>query len=220
MVPAGSLGFDGVERRGLMFVLSSPSGAGKTTLSRLLIERVPGLEMSVSATTRQMRPGETEGRDYLFVGKDQFEHMTKHDELLEWAVVFGNRYGTPRAPVEAALLAGRDVLFDIDWQGTQQLREKARADVVSVFILPPSAADLEKRLHTRAQDSDAVIKGRMSRATHELSHWAEYDYIVVNHDVDEAFAEVQSILKAERLKRERRTGLTTFVRELQRQLGQ
>ena len=213
-------GFGGVERRGLMFVLSSPSGAGKSTLSRLLIERMPGLTLSVSATTRPMRPGEIEGSDYLFVGKARFEAMVKRDELLEWATVFDNRYGTPRAPVESALSAGTDVLFDIDWQGTQQLREKARADVVSVFILPPSAADLEKRLHTRAQDSDAVIQRRMSRATHELSHWAEYDYIVINHDVDEAFAEVQSILKAERLKRERRTGLTTFVRELQRQLGQ
>jgi guanylate kinase len=209
-------GFDGVERRGLMFVLSSPSGAGKTTLSRLLIERMPGLKMSVSATTRPMRPGEVDGRDYLFVDKSSFEQMAKRNELLEWATVFDNRYGTPRRPVEAALSAGQDVLFDIDWQGTQQLREKARADVVSVFILPPSAADLEKRLH--AQDSDEVIRGRMGRATHELSHWAEYDYIVINHDVDEAFAEVQSILKAERLKRERRTGLTTFVRELQRQL--
>jgi guanylate kinase len=210
--------FDGVERRGLMFVLSSPSGAGKTTLSRLLIERMPGLRMSVSATTRAKRPGEEEGRDYLFVDHARFEDMVKRQELLEWATVFGNRYGTPRAPVEAALSAGQDVLFDIDWQGTQQLREKARADVVSVFILPPSAADLERRLHTRAQDSDEVIRARMSRASHEMSHWAEYDYIVINRNVDEAFAEVQSILKAERLKRERRTGLTTFVRELQRQL--
>ena len=211
-------GFDAVERRGLMFVLSSPSGAGKTTLSRMLIDKMPGLKMSVSATTRPMRPGETDGRDYFFVDKPKFEAMVKKRELLEWATVFDNRYGTPRAPVEAALSAGQDVLFDIDWQGTQQLREKARADVVSVFILPPSAADLEKRLHTRAQDSDEVIRGRMSRATHELSHWAEYDYIVVNQNVDEAFAEVQSILKAERLKRERRTGLTEFVRGLQRQL--
>jgi guanylate kinase len=211
-------GFGAVERRGLMFVLSSPSGAGKTTLSRMLIERMPGLRMSVSVTTRAKRPGEVECKDYLFVDKARFEQMTKRQELLEWATVFDNRYGTPRAPVEAALSAGQDVLFDIDWQGTQQLREKARADVVSVFILPPSAADLEKRLHSRAQDSDAVIRGRMSRASHEMSHWAEYDYIVVNRDVDEAFAEVQSILKAERLKRERRTGLTTFVRELQRQL--
>src|SRR5215210_8957906 len=214
----GGHGFDGVERRGLMFVLSSPSGAGKTTLSRLLIERTPGLKMSVSATTRTARPGETEGRDYLFMDNDSFEQMAKRNELLEWATVFEHRYGTPRAPVETALSAGQDVLFDIDWQGTQQLREKARADVVSVFILPPSAADLEKRLHTRAQDSDAVIRGRMDRATHELSHWAEYDYIVVNQNVDDAFAEVQSILKAERLKRERRTGLTEFVRGLQRQL--
>jgi guanylate kinase len=209
---------DGVERRGLMFVLSSPSGAGKTTLSRLLIERMPGLKMSVSATTRPMRPGEIDGHDYLFLDKTRFEEMVKRQQLLEWATVFGNRYGTPRAPVEAALAAGWDVLFDIDWQGTQQLREKARADVVSVFILPPSASELEKRLHSRAQDSEQVIRGRMSRASHEMSHWAEYDYIVINHDVDEAFAEVQSILKAERLKRERRVGLTTFVRELQRQL--
>ena len=216
---AGGHGLDGVERRGLMFVLSSPSGAGKTTLSRLLIDRMPGLKMSVSATTRPMRPGEVDGRDYHVrrQGADS-SRWSKRDELLEWATVFDNRYGTPRAPVEAALSAGQDVLFDIDWQGTQQLREKARADVVSVFILPPSAADLEKRLHTRAQDSDEVIRGRMSRASHEMSHWAEYDYIVINHDIDEAFAEVQSILKAERLKRERRTGLTTFVRKLQRQL--
>ena len=211
--------FDGVERRGLMFVLSSPSGAGKTTLSRLLIERVRGLTLSVSATTRPMRPSEVDGRDYRFVDNKVFEQMVQRGELLEWARVFDNRYGTPRVPVEAALSSGRDVLFDIDWQGTQQLREKARADVVSVFILPPSAADLERRLHTRAQDSDDVIRGRMDRAAHELSHWAEYDYIVINQNVDEAFAEVHSILKAERLKRERRTGLTAFVRELQKQLG-
>jgi guanylate kinase len=211
-------GFDGVERRGLMFVLSSPSGAGKTTLSRMLIERMPGLKMSVSATTRAKRPGEVDGRDYLFVDKARFEEMVKRNELLEWATVFDNRYGTPRAPVEAALSKGEDVLFDIDWQGTQQLREKARADVVSVFILPPSAVDLEKRLHSRAQDSREVIRGRMSRASHEMSHWAEYDYIVINHEIDAAFAEVQSILKAERLKRERRIGLTGFVRDLQRQL--
>jgi guanylate kinase len=214
--PGGAL--DGVERRGLMFVLSSPSGAGKTTLSRMLIEKVAGLEMSVSATTRPMRPGEVDGRDYHFIDKARFEQMSKQNEWLESAIVFDNRYGTPRAPVEEALSAGRDVLFDIDWQGTQQLREKAHDDVVSVFILPPSAPDLEKRLHSRAQDSDEVIRGRMSRASHEMSHWAEYDYIVINHDVEEAFAEVQSILKAERLKRKRRTGLTTFVRKLQQQL--
>jgi len=214
----GGHGFDGVERRGLMFVLSSPSGAGKTTLSRMLIEGMPGLTMSVSATTRPRRPGEVDGRDYLFVDKAGFEDMVKQGELLEWAVVFDNRYGTPRAPVEAALSKGRDVLFDIDWQGTQQLRERARADVVSVFILPPSAADLEKRLHSRAQDSKEVIRARMSRASHEMSHWAEYDYIVINHAIDMAFAEVQSILKAERLKRERRVGLTSFVRKLQQEL--
>ena len=215
---SGGHGLDGVERRGLMFVLSSPSGAGKTTLSRLLIDNMPGLKMSVSATTRPMRPGEVDGRDYHFIDKARFDQMSKRNELLESATVFDNRYGTPRGPVEAALSAGQDVLFDIDWQGTQQLREKARADVVSVFILPPSAAELEKRLHSRAQDSHEVIRGRMDRASHEMSHWAEYDYIVINHDVDEAFAEVQSILKAERLKRERRTGLTTFVRKLQQQL--
>ncbi|MBW7964008.1 guanylate kinase [Bradyrhizobium sp. BR 10261] len=211
-------GTDGVERRGLMFVLSSPSGAGKTTLSRMLIDRMPGLKMSVSATTRSMRPGEVNGKDYTFVDKATFDAMVKADELLEWATVFDNSYGTPRGPVEAALSAGQDVLFDIDWQGTQQLKQKARADVVSVFILPPSAADLEKRLQSRAQDSDEVIRKRMSRASDEMSHWAEYDYIVINHNVDDAFAEVQSILKAERLKRERQTGLVSFVRGLQGQL--
>jgi guanylate kinase len=211
-------GHDGVERRGLMFVLSSPSGAGKTTLSRMLMERVPDLQMSVSATTRPMRPGEVEGKDYYFVDQKRFDQMVANGDLLEWAPVFGKSYGTPRVPVETALAEGRDVLFDIDWQGTQQLREKAGTDVVSVFILPPSATDLEKRLHTRAQDSDEVIRGRMDRASHEMSHWAEYDYIVVNQSVDEAFSEVQSILKAERLKRARRVGLTEFVRKLQRQL--
>src|ERR1700738_1753837 len=215
---AGGHGIDGVERRGLMFVLSSPSGAGKTTLSRLLIERMPDLKLSVSATTRRMRPGEVDGRDYFFVDKSKFERMAKRGELLEWATVFDNSYGTPRAPVETALSAGQDVLFDIDWQGTQQLREKASTGVGSAFILPPSAADLEKRRHPRAQDPAEIIRGRRPRASHELSHWAEYDYIIVNQNVDEAFAEVQSILKAERLKRERRTGLTEFVRGLQRQL--
>ena len=215
---AGGQGSDGVERRGLMFVLSSPSGAGKTTLSRMLMEKVQGLQLSVSVTTRPMRPGEVEGKDYFFIEQKRFDEMAAKGDLLEWAPVFGKSYGTPRAPVETALAAGRDVLFDIDWQGTQQLREKAGTDVVSVFILPPSAADLEKRLHTRAQDSEEVIRGRMDRASHEMSHWAEYDYIVVNQNVDDAFAEVQSILKAERLKRTRRTGLTGFVRNLQRQL--
>ena len=197
-----------------MFVLSAPPGAGATTLSRLLINRMPGLRMSVSVTTRAMRPGEVDGQDYLFVEKARFEDLVKRHELLEWATVFGNRYGTPRAPVEAALSAGQDVLFDIDWQGTQQLREKARADVVSVFILPPSLADLEKRMHSRAQDLAEVIRGRMSRAGHQLSHWSEYDYVVLNHDVDAAFAEVQSILRAERLKRERRIGLPNQIRTL------
>lgn len=215
---AGGQSADGVVRRGLMFVLSSPSGAGKTTLSRMLMESVGNLQMSVSATTRPMRPGEVEGKDYYFVDQKRFDQMVANGDLLEWAPVFGKSYGTPRMPVETALAQGRDVLFDIDWQGTQQLREKAGPDVVSVFILPPSAADLEKRLHTRAQDSEEVIRGRMDRASHEMSHWAEYDYIVVNQDVDEAFAEVQSILKAERLKRARRIGLTEFVRNLQRQL--
>ena len=206
------------ERRGLMFVLSSPSGAGKSTLSRMLIEKTPGLRMSVSVTTRAKRPGEAEGDHYYFIDKARFDQMVRAGELLEHAPVFDNHYGTPRHAVEKALSAGEDVLFDIDWQGTQQLREKARADVVSVFILPPSAQDLEKRLHTRAQDSDAVIRGRMDRAAHELSHWAEYDYVVLNNDLDQAFSEVETILRAERLKRERQTGLSAFVRGLQDQL--
>lgn len=211
-------GFDGVERRGLMFVLSSPSGAGKTTLSRMLIAETPDLQMSVSATTRQRRPGETEGKDYYFVEQKRFEQMVANGELLEWATVFGNRYGTPRAPVEAALSAGRDVLFDIDWQGTQQLRSRSPNDVVSVFILPPSATALEQRLHTRAQDSDEVIHGRMKKAGDEMSHFDAYDYIVVNDNIGLAFESVRSILRAEQLKRERQVGLAGFVRELRRQL--
>ncbi|MBN8981821.1 MAG: guanylate kinase [Rhizobiales bacterium] len=209
----------GGARRGLMFVLSSPSGAGKTTLSRMLLEKMPGMRLSVSVTTRAKRPGEVDGKDYHFIDKTKFDAMSKNGELLEFATVFDHHYGTPRKPVEDALAGGEDVLFDIDWQGTQQLREKARDDVVSVFILPPSAADLEKRLHTRAQDSDAVIAGRMSRASHELSHWAEYDYVVINTEIDSAYAEVATILKAERLKRERQTGLSAFVRDLQKQLA-
>src|SRR5919204_6714949 len=207
--------FDGVERRGLMFVLSSPSGAGKTTLSRMLIERTPGLKMSVSATTRPMRPGEVDGRDYFFVDKAKFEAMVQQGELLEWATVFDNRYGTPRVPVEAALSAGRDVLFDIDWQGTQQLREKARSDLVSVFVLPPSVVELERRLKSRAADTDDVIHRRMAKAADEMSHWAEYDYVVINRDLERAFMDVCAILQAERLKRERQTGLSGFVRALQ-----
>ena len=211
-------GGERLARRGLMFVLSSPSGAGKSTLSRMLIDRTPDLSMSVSVTTRPMRPGEVDGSDYFFVDKARFDAMAAGDELLEHAPVFDNFYGTPRAPVEAALAAGRDVLFDIDWQGTQQLREKARADVVRVFILPPTVADLEKRLHTRAQDSHEVIRGRMQRAGHEMSHWAEYDYVVINRDLTQAFSEVETILKAERLKRVRQIGISEFVRDLQRQL--
>ena len=207
-----------IARRGLMLVLSSPSGAGKTTLSRMLLTVERGLELSISVTTRPRRRGEVNGRHYHFIDRKKFDQLVRDGELLEYAEVFGNGYGTPRKPVERALKRGHDVLFDIDWQGTQQLREKARADVVSVFILPPSATDLERRLHTRAQDSDEVIRARMSRASHEMSHWAEYDYIVINHEIEAAFGEVKSILGAERLKRERRTGLTTFVRELQRQL--
>ena len=215
---AGGHGFDGVERRGLMFVLSSPSGAGKTTLSRMLVAETPALQMSVSATTRPMRPGEVDGRDYLFVDKPKFETMVKRDELLEWATVFDNRYGTPRAPVEAALAAGQDVLFDIDWQGTQQLRSRSGNDVVSVFILPPSVQALEQRLHTRAQDSDDVIRGRMKKAGDEMSHFDAYDYIIVNDNIGIAFEAVKSILRAEQLKRERQVGLSGFVRSLQRQL--
>ena len=204
-----------VARRGLMLVLSSPSGAGKTTLSRLLLERYASIELSISATTREPRPGEIDGRDYNFIDSVRFDAMVARGDMLEWAEVFGNRYGTPRAPVERALSAGRDMLFDIDWQGTQQLREKGRADLVSVFVLPPSIPDLEARLRTRAQDSDDVIRARMSKAADEMSHWAEYDYVVVNREVRRAFEEVCAILAAERLKRERQVGLSAFVRSLQ-----
>ena len=211
-------GFDGVERRGLMFVLSSPSGAGKTTLSRMLIAETPSLQMSVSATTRPKRPGEVDGKDYFFVDHAQFETMVTNGELLEWATVFDNRYGTPRAPVEKALSSGQDVLFDIDWQGTQQLRDRSPKDVVSVFILPPSVSALEQRLHTRAQDSEEVIRGRMRKAGDEMSHFDAYDYIVVNDNIGIAFEAVKSILRAEQLKRERQVGLSDFVLGLRRQL--
>jgi guanylate kinase len=213
-------GFEGVERRGLMFVLSSPSGAGKTTLSRMLVAEAPGLQMSVSATTRPKRPGEVEGKDYYFVDQRRFDAMVANGELLEWATVFENRYGTPRAPVEAALSAGQDVLFDIDWQGTQQLRDRSPNDVVSVFILPPSVQALEQRLHTRAQDSEQVIRSRMRKAGDEMSHFDAYDYIIVNDNIGIAFEAVKSILRAEQLKRERQVGLSTFVRKLQLQLKQ
>ena len=208
---------DAIARRGLMLVLSSPSGAGKTTLSRMLLAD-PAVTLSISVTTRAPRPGEIDGEHYHFIDRARFDAMEKNGELLEWAEVHGHRYGTPRAPVEHALAAGRDVLFDIDWQGTQQMREKARHDLVSVFVLPPSAPELERRLHTRAQDSDEVIRGRMAKAADEMSHWAEYDYVIVNRDIDQAFAEVRAILAAERLKRERQTGLSDFVRRLQAEL--
>jgi guanylate kinase len=215
---AADRGFDGVERRGLMFVLSSPSGAGKTTLSRMLVAEIPALQMSVSATTRPKRPGEVDGKDYYFLDQKRFDAMVANGELLEWATVFGHCYGTPRAPVEVSLAAGKDVLFDIDWQGTQQLRSRSPNDVVSVFILPPSATDLEKRLHTRAQDSEEVIRGRMKKAGDEMSRFDAYDYIVVNDNIGIAFESVKSILRAEQLKRERQIGLTEFVRNLRRQL--
>ena len=201
----------GIERRGLMLVLSSPSGAGKTTISRNLLDRDGNLTLSVSATTRPMRPGEIEGVDYLFVDRARFDAMVTEGAFLEHATVFEHCYGTPRAAVEAALAAGRDVLFDIDWQGAQQVAEKARKDLVGVFILPPSTTELERRLHSRAQDPDAVVRGRMAKAADEMSHWAEYDYIVVNEDVERSVAAVQSILQAERLRRDRQVGLRDFV---------
>ena len=207
-----------VARRGLMLVLSSPSGAGKTTLSRMLLKADGHIDLSVSVTTRPQRPGEVDGRDYHFIDMVRFESMVKSGKLLEWAEVFGHRYGTPRVPVEKALRAGRDVLFDIDWQGTQQLRERARDDLVSVFILPPSVTELQRRLERRAQDSRAIIAGRMAKAAGEMSHWPEYDYVIVNRDKKDAFAEVRAILAAERLKRERQIGLSAFVRDLQAKL--
>ncbi|MGB7774336.1 MAG: guanylate kinase [Pseudolabrys sp.] len=207
-----------VARRGLMLVLSSPSGAGKTTLSRKLLAQDANVALSVSVTTRTMRPGEHEGRDYRFIDRKQFDVMVDSDELLEWAEVFDNYYGTPKKPVMEALATGRDVLFDIDWQGTQQLREKARADLVSVFVLPPSIPELERRLRTRAQDDYETIHRRMAKAADEMSHWAEYDYVVINRDLEQAFADVAAILAAERLKRERQSGLSDFVRGLQAKL--
>jgi guanylate kinase len=213
--PGGLAG--AVARRGLMLVLSSPSGAGKTTLSRLLLDD-PAVELSISCTTRPQRPGEVEGEHYHFIDAKRFDAMVRNGEFLEWADVFGHRYGTPRLPVDKALAAGCDVLFDIDWQGTQQVREKARSDLVSVFVLPPSASELERRLHTRAQDTDDVIRARMAKAADEMSHWAEYDYVIVNRDLDHALAELRAILAAERLKRERQTGLSSFVRGIQSEL--
>jgi guanylate kinase len=207
-----------IARRGLMLVLSSPSGAGKTTLSRMLLKSDRFVELSVSVTTRPRRHGEVDGRDYHFIDRTRLKGLVKAGGLLEWAEVFGHWYGTPRRPVEKALRAGRDVLFDIDWQGTQQLREKARDDLVSVFILPPTVRELERRLRQRAQDSKDVIGSRMAKAAGEMSHWPEYDYVIVNRDVDQAFAEVRAILAAERRKRERQIGLSDFVRGLQAKL--
>jgi guanylate kinase len=207
-----------IARRGLMLVLSSPSGAGKTTLSRMLLKSDRFVELSVSVTTRPRRHGEVDGRDYHFIDRTRLKGLVKAGGLLEWAEVFGHWYGTPRRPVEKALRGGRDVLFDIDWQGTQQLREKARDDLVSVFILPPTVRELERRLRQRAQDSKDVIGSRMAKAAGEMSHWPEYDYVIVNRDVDQAFAEVRAILAAERRKRERQIGLSDFVRGLQAKL--
>ncbi len=209
---------DRTARRGLMLVLSSPSGAGKTTLSRMLLDADKSVELSVSVTTRPRRANEQDGVDYHFIDEPRFRTMVENNELLESAEVFGNLYGTPRRPVEDALAAGRDVLFDIDWQGTQQLREKARSDMASIFVLPPSIRELERRLHMRALDDERVIKSRMAKAGDELSHWAEYDYVIINDDIDQALAKVRMVLSAERFKRERQTGLSAFVRRLQSEL--
>lgn len=207
-----------IQRRGLMLVLSSPSGAGKTTISRRLMGLDPAIMLSVSATTRPRRPGEVQGVDYFFMDTEEFREKVERKEFLEHAKVFGHYYGTPRGPVEEALSQGRDVLFDIDWQGTQQLSEIARQDLVSLFILPPSSVVLEQRLRSRAQDSEEVIRGRMAKAADEMSHYSEYDYIVINDDIDEAVTKVQSILKGERQKRHRQTGLREFVKKLQQGL--
>ncbi|HEX7873479.1 MAG TPA: guanylate kinase [Sphingobium sp.] len=204
----------GFKRRGVLFVLSSPSGAGKSTIARKLLEADPGLEMSVSATTRSIRPGEVDGKDYHFVDLEQFRHMVSEQQFLEWAHVFGNRYGTPRAPVDKMLAEGRDVLFDIDWQGAQQLHQIAGGDVVRVFILPPSMEELERRLRGRATDSEEVITGRMDRAHGEIAHWDGYDYVLVNDDADACFNKVRTILESERMKRSRQTGLIGFIRKM------
>lgn len=203
-----------IKRRGLMFVLSSPSGAGKTTIARKLLERDGNLAMSVSVTTRPRRRGETAGRDYHFVDPTEFNLMVNRGGLLEHAKVFDHYYGTPRGPVDESLAAGRDVLFDIDWQGTQQLAQSARSDLVSIFILPPSTAELERRLKARAQDSADVVASRMAKAADEMSHWPEYDYIIVNYEIEDSVAKVHAILQAERLRRDRQTGLVDFVKGL------
>ena len=205
-----------LKRRGLMFVLSSPSGAGKTTIARKLLAEDAEIAMSVSVTTRPMRPGEVEGRDYLFVDEPEFVRMVEAGEFLEWAEVFGHRYGTPKAQIKAGLKDGQDFLFDIDWQGTQQLYQRMETDVVRVFLLPPSIEALEQRLRARGTDSEEVIESRMARARDEISHWDGYDFVVINDDIDACFAEVQAILRAERLRRARQTGLVDFVRGLMR----
>jgi len=204
----------GLKRRGVLFVLSSPSGAGKSTIARMLLAAEADLGLSVSATTRPIREGEVDGRDYHFVGLDQFRQMVADNEFLEWAHVFGNRYGTPRAQVEAMLAAGKDVLFDIDWQGAQQLFQIAGGDVVRVLLFPPSMEELRARLERRATDAAEVIDARMARAANEVSHWDGYDYVLVNDDLDRCFERVRTILAAERLKRSRQTGLIGFIRKL------
>lgn len=207
-----------MQRRGLLIILSSPSGAGKSTLAKRLMAWDLTLRFSVSATTRAPREGEVDGRDYYFRSQAQFRAMVAAGEMLEHAEVFGHSYGSPRAPVEAAMAEGRDTLFDIDWQGGQQIRNSALGkDVVSVFILPPSIAELERRLRTRGQDSDAVIRGRMAKSEAEISHWAEYDYVLVNDDLDAAEARLKTVLMAERMRRDRQPGLSEFVRGLNRE---
>ena len=204
----------GIARRGLMLVLSSPSGAGKTTLARRLLDEEPDIVMSISHTTRRKRKGEKDGEDYHFVDRDTFTRMRDHGEFLEWAVVFDNYYGTTRKPVEQALGEGSDVLFDVDWQGAAALRAAAEHDVVTVFILPPTAADLEQRLNVRAQDPPEIVRRRMLGASNEIQHWQEYDYVVVNYDIEQSVAAVRSILAAERLRGSRLTGLRSFVQNL------
>ena len=207
-----------MQRRGLLLILSSPSGAGKSTLARRLMEWDPSLRFSVSATTRAPRSGETDGREYYFRSRADFETMVQDGQMLEHAEVFGNFYGSPSAPVEAAMLEGRDTLFDIDWQGGQQIRNSALGrDAVSVFVLPPSIAELERRLRALAQDSDGVIAGRMEKSRDEISHWAEYDYVLINTDIDAAFLELKTILQAERMRRDRQPALSEFVRSLNKE---
>jgi guanylate kinase len=208
---------DTLARRGLMFILSSPSGAGKTTIARRLLEEEgSGLKMSVSVTTRPMRPGEVEGHDYYFTDRAGFDRMVADDAFFEWAEVFGHCYGTPKAHIRDELKRGEDFLFDIDWQGTQQLYQRAQGDVVRVFLLPPSITELEIRLRSRGTDSEEVIRGRMERARAEISHWDAYDYVIINDDIEACFAKVRMILEAERMRRLRQTGLIDFVRELTR----